>query len=110
MKIPQCLLETVENLTAPAAYWILESLGLHGETVYSRGMRVLVKLLVYQDDTCYQAAGKVMVYFWGGPPTKLNWYFGSLQELVVDRLLDYLLNHSETELLTLLGVQECCQT
>ncbi len=109
LKLPKCLLETILNLTAPAAYWVLDSLKEGSITVYYGGIEFPLKDLVYRDDISYQAASKVMVYFWGGPPTRLNWYYASLQVLVADRLLDYLLNHSESELLKCLGVQECCQ-
>jgi len=96
-------------MTAPAAYWLLDSMKMGSTIVCHQGEEVPIKDLVYQDDISYQSASKVLVYFWGGPPTKLNWYYGSLQELVADRLLDYLLTHSESELIKCLGVQECCQ-
>ncbi len=92
---PNCVLEVLENTTAPAAYWLLHLMDCPNEMVYLEcGELIYVKDLVKQDSICYLEATAVNVLFWGGPPNQLAWYRGTLQNLIADRILDYYTKNS----------------
>lgn len=108
---PNCVLDVLENITAPTAYWLLSLMDCSNEEVYTEsfvlgdynpqkhvyydpGSSISVKELVKQDSVSWLLANNVKITFWGGPPTQLAWYHGTLQDLIVDRILDYYTKNS----------------
>ena len=106
---PYCVRDVLEGVTAPAAYWLLHLLGCPHEVVYTASSPycVDVKSLVKRDEISCLAAEQVQVKFWGGPPTRLNWYRGTLQDLVVDRILDFYTTNSLEALVAKLCLNVC---
>lgn len=91
---PACILEVIEDMTAPAAYWMMDSLGYRNDNVGYGESCFAVKTLIKMDQISYLPAKQVRLCFWGGPPNKLKWYHGTLQDLLVDRILDYYMENS----------------
>ena len=92
---PNCIIDAVENVTAPAAYWLLDAVGCSNDEACFQTQTIKIKDLVKKDSISWLSADAVKpILFWGGPPTRLGWYQGSLQDLLVDRILDYYTKNS----------------
>jgi hypothetical protein len=105
--IPNDILNKLEEISAPKCYNILSALGHTTIFVYHRGQIVYVKDWVMMDDIVWLPANKTPYFtFWGGPPNKLAYYQGTLYTLLLDRIYDYLLQHSIKQLSQVLGIPE----
>lgn len=49
-------------------------------------------------------ANELKICFFGGPPTKLNWYTGTLQTLVDDRVLYEIKEHGAIHVASIIGL------
>jgi hypothetical protein len=50
------------------------------------------------------AAETPVFWFWGGPPTKLKWYEGSLQTMLDDRVMCEVMEHGSEAVAGLIGL------
>lgn len=89
------LLAGCEGLTAPRAYAMLVGVSGPNEVVWPlRGKpgglkrEVDLKTFVKGDDVSWCLAKSVRFKFWGGPPSSLTYYNGTLETLLKDRVLD----------------------
>ena len=90
------VLGNVENLTATTAYMWLEQFSGPNEVIWplkSRGNGVTgelrLKAFVKTDNVNWCMAKDINFKFWGGPPTRLGYYNGSLETLLMDRILSH---------------------
>jgi hypothetical protein len=90
------VLSMCENLTASTAYIWLEQFSGPNEIIWplkSRGDGVKgerrLKSFVKADAVNWCMANNVNFKFWGGPPNSLGYYNGSLQTLLMDRVLSH---------------------
>jgi hypothetical protein len=105
--VPEHILEKLEEISAPKCYNILSALGHIEIFVYLQGQIVYIKDWVKMDDVAWLPANKTSRFtFWGGPPNKLGYYKGNLQTLLLDRIYDYLCQHSVKQLSRVLGIPE----
>jgi hypothetical protein len=103
--VPVGVLDKLDGISAPGAYSILSVLRNPSVAAVLNGQMVAIKDLVQLDDFSYLPAKKVgPLTFWGGPPARLAWYEGTLYTLLMDRIKDYLCQHTIQELLQLLGM------
>jgi hypothetical protein len=103
--LPRTVAEKVDKFNVCEAYSVLSALGEPGVSVYFNQKSYRVKDLAHSDEYAWLPANKVNpLFFWGGPPTQLRWYAGSLSTLVADRVKDYLCRHSVRHLLNHLNL------
>ena len=92
---PEGIINVVDGITAPASYWLLYGLGYSNDEAYFQNKLIKIKDLVKKDSINWLSVDTIRpLWFWGGPPHQLAWYQGSLQDLVIDRILDYYTKNS----------------
>lgn len=94
MNIPEVIRSLIKDISAPQAYEILRLIGNPSVTVFSNGLVYSVKNVVAEESVRGQKAASVGPFtFWGGPPTSLRYYDGTLYTLLCDRLLSLIQAH-----------------
>jgi hypothetical protein len=94
------LLECCKYLTAPEAYDLMEFFCGPNEVVWLVGRRAdggvksetQLKPYIMSDDVVWLMASQVQFKFWGGPPNRLRYYNGTMETLLMDRVLEYACN------------------
>jgi hypothetical protein len=90
------LLRLCERLTATTAYIWLEQFSGPNEVIWPLKGKVngvkgelRLKSFVKTDNVNWCMAKDVNFKFWGGPPNRLGYYNGSLESLLMDRVLSH---------------------
>jgi hypothetical protein len=82
---------TTDNICIEGAISILQAFGYDKDTIHVGSNKWVADDL--QDENYFpelqgrMASETPILWFWGGPPTKLRWYKGTLQTLLDDRVL-----------------------
>lgn len=104
--IPNSVLNKLDTISTIGSYSLLTALGYSDETIYLHGKLICIKDWVKEDSISWLLANQTENFtFWGGPPTHLKYYQGTLYILLLDRIYDYLSRHSAIQLCHVLGVQ-----
>lgn len=87
---------TTNNICIEGALSILNAFGYYNDTFHLESEKWqacdLQEEVYFPDLQGRMACETPIIWFWGGPPTKLKWYKGTLQTLLNDRVL-YEINH-----------------
>jgi len=90
-KAKKALTATLKNLTVKGAIGLLQSLGYGRDGFYYRREYWIISDLLnprYFPGSVENFARETEVFtFWGGPPTKLGYYYGTLETFLRDRVL-----------------------
>lgn len=94
------LLDRCKYLTVSEAYDLVEFFCGSNEVIWLIGRRVdggvksetQLKSYARSDDVVWCMANEVRFKFWGGPPNRLHYYNGSMETLLMDRVLEYACN------------------
>lgn len=103
--------KTIDGICMEGAISILHAFGYTEETIYDGSMKMTAEDFV--DDRIYpelqgrRAEETPVVYFWGGPPNKLHWYFGTLYTLLLDRIFCEVNDHGTEHVAEWIGIDEC---
>jgi len=106
------VLRACEGLTAPAAYNCVELFSGPNEVIWplkgNRMREIVLKKFVEDDSVNWCMATNVRFKFWGGPPKKLDYYNGSLETLLKDRVLSHIATYGvkEAERMLQLEIEE----
>ena len=94
MIIPNSLLALIHNISSVQAYEIIKNLGNPNVSVFSNGQMFNLSDLVKDESIRDSKAIDVGPFlFWGGSPTRLKYYQGSMYTLLCDRILDVIQAH-----------------
>jgi hypothetical protein len=77
---------TVKKLSICRALGVLETLGYSNDEILLGGTTKSIWWL-FNGNVSRLACESAPFLFWGGPPNKLDWYEGTLETLVSDRIL-----------------------
>jgi hypothetical protein len=103
MKLPTTIYRQLNGLSTPAAFDLLIGLGEKQATVIRGGRVVLVMDWVEEDDVSWTMANHTEILrFWGGPPTRQNYYYGTLYTLLLDKIYNYLRHHTLSDLVSVM--------
>jgi hypothetical protein len=99
---------TTALISIDGALTILDAFNYGNDTFYLKGLKWQARDLgvenYFPDLQGRMANETPVIWFWGGPPTALKWYRGTLQTLLDDRVL-YEVNHKgAVEIAKLIGM------
>jgi hypothetical protein len=82
---------TTRGLSIEGALGVLDAFGYGNDTLHLKNQKWVACDLAdedyFPDLQGRMACETPVVWFWGGPPTKLKWYKGTLQTLLDDRVM-----------------------
>ena len=94
--------------TVKGALGILDALGYHKDIFHHEGSKWEIWDLdneEYFPAVSNRFAAEAPVFwFWGGPPTKLKWYEGTLQTMLDDRVMCEVMEHGAEAVAGLIGL------
>jgi hypothetical protein len=107
----KAILRTIDGICIEGAISILHAFGYTGETLYEGYVKITAEDFaderIYPDLQGRSAEETPIVYFWGGPPAKLRWYYGTLYTLLLDRVLCEVDTHGIEHTAKWIGIDEC---
>jgi hypothetical protein len=97
-----------DNICIEGAISILAAFKYEKDTFHYLADKWIVKDFgneaYFPDHAGRMAAETPVIYFWGGPPTKLKWYQGTLQTLLDDRIMCEVATQGSTKVAKLIGL------
>ena len=94
--------------TIEGALSLLDAMGYSKDIFHHEGAKWDVRDLsdesYFPDLSGRFASETPVVWFWGGPPTKLHWYEGTLQTLLDDRIMCEVIEHGAEALAGRIGL------
>jgi len=98
---------TINGVCLEGAISLLDAFGYKGDEFYCKNDKWKVYDLANENyfPGCQgrMASETPVFWFWGGPPTKLKWYQGTLQTLLEDRVLFEILQRGADEVARWIG-------
>jgi len=98
---------TIKNICLEGAISLLDAFGYKGDEFHCDNAKWKVYDLA--DENYFPGCQGRMAketpkfWFWGGPPTKLKWYRGTLQTLLEDRVLSEIVQRGAAEIARWVG-------
>lgn len=105
---------TLNGICIEGAISILDAFGYKNDEFHYKGDKWKVRDLAnetYFPECQGRTAKETPVFwFWGGPPTRLKWYKGTLQTLLEDRILYEINQRGALEVSRWIGTDLSCST
>jgi hypothetical protein len=99
---------TIQDICIEGALSILDAFGYRGTQFHCDGdawdTDDLVNEQHFPECQGRLARETPVFWFWGGPPSKLKWYEGTLQTLLEDRILCEIMERGATEVAEWIGI------
>lgn len=99
---------TLQGICLEGAISVLDAFGYTNDEFYGNKDKWSIRDLVNEDyfPECQgrRADETLVFWFWGGPPTRLKWYQGTLQTFLEDRILGEIESRGVAEVSRWVGV------